>query len=67
MRCSFRRFKAPFQVGDQVAGIFQAGMDAKHRAFRCEGPDRALDMGRNDQTFKPAPGPAQPEMLQARP
>ena len=40
-------------------------MDAKDGPFGRKGPYRPMDMGRNDQTFKPTPGPAQPEMAQA--
>src|ERR1700704_5768576 len=39
-------------------------MDTQHRPFRREGLGRAPDMRRNDQAFKPAPGIADPEMLQ---
>ena len=60
----FQSRQALLEVGDQVAGIFQAGMDAQHRPFCGIGLGRAPDMGRNDQAFKPAPGIADTEMLQ---
>src|ERR1700743_2439051 len=40
-------------------------MDAQHRAISLEGCSAAMDMAGKDQTFKPTPRIADPEMMQS--
>src|SRR5205823_596781 len=57
--------EASIEIGDEIVGIFEPGMDAKHRTLGCERLCSAKDRSRHDETFIAAPRKPDPEVLKA--